>query len=56
MFIMKNGGYESTYMYVNCHPILFERGEVKGNSRKTSEKNWIGALVSNDTLGLLSTR
>jgi hypothetical protein len=45
-FITKDGGYES--MYVNCHPTLLGRGEVKGTA------DWMGTLVSADTPGLKS--
>ncbi|KAH1294000.1 hypothetical protein KXV26_005860 [Aspergillus fumigatus] len=51
-FITKDGGYES--MYVNCHPILLGRGEVKVNNRKDGTEEWVGTLVSADTPGLKS--
>ena len=51
-FITKAGGYES--MYVNCHPTLLGRGELKVKSRKDSTENWMGTLFSADTPGLRS--
>ncbi|KAJ6091768.1 hypothetical protein N7467_003737 [Penicillium canescens] len=51
-FITKAGGYES--MYLNCHPTLLGRGEVKVKNRKDSTENWMGTLVSADTPGLRS--
>ncbi|GIJ91107.1 hypothetical protein Asppvi_010072 [Aspergillus pseudoviridinutans] len=51
-FVTTDGGYES--MYVNCHPILLGRGEVKVNSRKDGTEEWMGTLVSADTPGLKS--
>ncbi|RYP79845.1 hypothetical protein DL770_006491 [Monosporascus sp. CRB-9-2] len=51
-FIIQESGYES--MYVNCHPVLLGRGEVKVKIREESREEWAGTLVGADTPGLKS--
>lgn len=45
-FIIPDGGYEN--VYVNCHPILLGRGEVKVNRNENCKKRWMNTLVGAD--------